>query len=112
MGFNVEIVPMSASVQNGITCTIVNNRANRWAKFKLDGSEPASATVSQRGDSITLTMASPRVYWEQQPLGGATAIKTLGLAEMLRQAAELAQEWDRDTGRPIGEVLATEGVTK
>lgn len=95
-----------------ITCTICVNRTNRWAKFKLDGSEPASATVSQRGDSITLTMASPRVYWQQQPLGGATAIKTLGLAEMLRQAAELAQEWDRDTGKPIGEVLATEGVTK
>ena len=93
-----------------ITCTIVNNRANRWAKFKLDGSESASATVSQRSDSITLTMASPRVYWEQQPLLGATAIKTLGFAEMLRQAAELAQEWDRDTGKPIGEVLTTEGV--
>ena len=95
-----------------ITCTIVNNRANRWAKFKLDGSEENSATVSQRGDSITLTMASPRVYWQQEPLGGATPALTRGIAEMLRQAAELAQEWDRDTGKPIGAVLTTEGVTK
>ena len=93
-----------------ITCTICVNCANRWAEFRLPNRN--LATVSQRADAATLTMASPRVYWQQQPLGGATAIKTLGLAEMLRQAAELAQEWDRDTGKPIGQVLATEGVTK
>lgn len=88
-----------------ITRTIISNNASRWAKFKLNGSESASATVSQYGDAATLTMAHSRVYWQNNPLGGATATKTLGLAEILRQAGELAQEWDKDAGKPISEIL-------
>lgn len=94
-----------------ITCRINYNKANRWAEFRLDGSEQNSVIVSQYGDAITLTMDDPRVYWNYQPVGGATHDLAFGVAEMLRKATELARRWSEDTGKPIKEVLTNEGVT-
>ena len=92
------------SEQNGITREIASNGASRWAHFKVNGC--IIAATAQRADAVSLTMESPIVSWTGSGSFGVNQIvHAESQAEALRQAIELAREWEQDAGKPMKEVL-------
>ena len=108
MGFNVEMVS-ATSMQNGILRDLDSDGASRWATFSKDGTLLCS--IQQDNGPVSLVMSPCTFSWVSNSptklfrLIGAAEL----MAEALRQAIELARQWDKDAGKPIKEVLTAEG---
>lgn len=91
---------------NSITREIDGDDASRWAEF---GAENGAylCSIQQDGDTASLTLSSCAFSWKSNSptrLFRSIAAAEL-MAEALRQAIELACEWDKDAGKPIKDVL-------
>lgn len=92
---------------NGVTREFGSDDASRWAHFRIN--QCLVASVNQKADEATLTMASPTASWASSyNFGDNQIVHAELLVEALRQAIALARKWEADAGKPYNKVLQGE----
>lgn len=91
---------------NGITRETYSDGASRWADFRPEN-EGYLCSIQQDGNPVNLVMEPCTFSWRSN--SPSKKFRTIGAAELmaeaLRQAIELAREWNQDAGKPIKDVL-------